>query len=188
MDAILKKEPRFISLRDERGRLPLHFAACLGHLDEVCYLLELNPTIALERDNNGFFPIHMASMKGHVDVVCELLPHYPDLVEILDHNGHNILHIAAKSGKYNVVSYMLKTSELQVLINEKDNDGNTPLHLATMHWHPKTVTSLSWCERIDLKVVNNEGLTALDIAEHYMERMPSFRKVCALYVSFINIL
>ncbi|CAL5406485.1 unnamed protein product [Camellia sinensis] len=176
LDALLKWEPRLIRLVDEEGSTPLHLAAYLGYLEEVQYLLGRESSLAVARDNNGLFPIHLASIKGHVDVVRALLQCWPDSRELLNCHGQNILHVAAKSGGHNMVSYILQTPELEKLINMRDKHGNTPLHLATMDWHPKIVNLLTWDRRMDLKALNNEGMTALDSAEHYMERMPSFRK------------
>ena len=179
LDIMLKKDPSMIYSRDEEGRTPLHYAASIGHLKGVHYLLGKYALGAVERDNSGFFPIHMASIKGHVDVMRELLRHCPDPRELLSDNGQNILHVAAINGKYEVVSCILKTPELGKLINEKDKVGNTPLHLATMHWHPMIVSALTGDERVDLKLVNNEGLTAFDAAEYYMETLAPYHKVCS---------
>lgn len=176
LDIMLKKDPSMIYSRDEEGRTPLHYAASIGHLKGVHYLLGKYALGAVERDNSGFFPIHMASIKGHVDVIRELLRHCPDPRELLSDNGQNILHVAAINGKYEVVSCILKTPELGKLINEKDKVGNTPLHLATMHWHPMIVSALTGDERVDLKLVNNEGLTAFDAAEYYMETLAPYHK------------
>ena len=38
---------------------------------------------------------------------------------------------------------MLKRDELEMLINEKDNYGNTPLHLASKERRPKVVSILT---------------------------------------------
>ena len=136
-------------------------------------------TRGVDRDKNGFLPIHMASLKGHIDVMRELLRccSYPK--ELLNDNYQNILHTTAINGKYDVVSYILKTPKLKELINDRDKDGNTLLHLATMHWQPRIVSVLTWNKRVDLKLVNNYGLTAFDVAEYYMETLASFFKVCS---------
>lgn len=59
-------------------------------------------------------------------------------------------------------------------------DGNTPLHLATINWHPRTISKLtrdaSTNSRI-LNVQNKDGLTALDIAEINLRSSYVFREV-----------
>lgn len=174
---ILKKKPDWIHFQDEEGRTPLHCAVFMGYVEGVRYLLGKNASTATERDKDGFFPIHMASAKGHVHLIQELLQHWPNVREMQNNKGQNILHVAATSGKLNVVNYILKTPELQSLVNDKDKDGNTPLHLATLHWHPKLVSALTWDKKVDLRLLNNDGLTALDIAECYIENSSTFRQV-----------
>ncbi|KAK9999901.1 hypothetical protein SO802_019504 [Lithocarpus litseifolius] len=67
-------------------------------------------------------------------------------------------------------------SEVEMLINEKDKYGNTSLHLASRGGHPKVVSILTWDKRVDLKLLNDEGKTALDIARKYSGKVPSFRE------------
>lgn len=115
-------------------------------------------------------------------MICFLnCPDHP--VDILDNCGRNILHVVAMNGQCNVVSYVLKNSQLKKLVNERDNNGKTPLHLATKHWHPKIVSALSWYKGININSTNNKECTTLDIAEKSLERSPSFRKVCNYYRS-----
>ncbi|KAF8391361.1 hypothetical protein HHK36_023665 [Tetracentron sinense] len=119
-------------------------------------------------------------MKGHNYIVECMLKQWPDLREFLNREGQTVLHFAAKSGKQKLVKSMLKMGKLSMLVNEKDNKGNTPLHLATIHWHPNTLSTLVRDKRVDMSVMNDEGLTALDIAEKYMDTVASFRKLLTL--------
>lgn len=173
----LEKERRLICLRDADGKSVLHYAASMGYLKSVEYLVGVSSTSAIERDADGMLPIHLASKAGHVDIIEKLLPYYPDMVEMTDFKGRNILHVASKSGKTDVVHYILKNRKLQMLVNQKDDDGNTPLHLATKHCRPKIVSGLIQYDGIKIDAINNEGLTALDTAEQSMEDTASLGKV-----------
>ena len=178
LESVLSKYPELIKEKDSKGMTPLSYAASIGYLEGVRYVLNKSTYCKYESDQNGYFPIHTASSKGHIKVIQEFLPRCPDSVELLNHQGRNILHVAAMNGKAKVVNYILKKSELEMLINEKDKDGNTSLHLASKTKHPKVVSILTWVKRVDLKLLNNEGKTALDVAGKYSGKVPSFREAC----------
>ncbi|KAF3954124.1 hypothetical protein CMV_020493 [Castanea mollissima] len=176
LDSVMSEGPHRIKDRDSKGMTPLSYAASIGYLEGVRYLLNKHADYIYESDQNGFFPIHTASSRGHIKIVQEFIQKCPDSVELLNHQGQNILHVAAMSGKAKVVNYMLKMPELEMLINEKDEDGNASLHLASKGRHPKVVSILTWDKRVDLKSLNKEGKTALDIAGKYSGKVPSFRE------------
>lgn len=155
-------------LRDGEGRGPLHNAAASGYLEAAEWLHSHFAEMATQMDENGSLPIHLASTEGHVDVIKLLLPDMADQGEVLDRDGRNILHLAAMHGRTNAVNFVLKSPHLQELINATDASGNTPLHLATTHWHPLVVRSFTWDKRVDVTVINDDGMTALDIAEKHM--------------------
>lgn len=163
------KDPSMFQQRNSIGKSPLHAAVCTGFTEGVKFLLESQFESAYQKDRQGFYPIHSASTKGFVDIIQIMLQHRPDTRELLSAHGQNILHVAARSGKYKAVEYMLKRPELEMLINEKDADGNTPLHLATIYAHPKLVGILVRDKRVISRLLNNNHQMALDIAEEHME-------------------
>ncbi|XP_074332316.1 protein ACCELERATED CELL DEATH 6-like [Apium graveolens] len=171
-----KIKPAVIHVKDEYGQTPLHHAAALNFLEGVEFLVHKFKMDIYEKNAYGFYPLHSASKNGHVGILKKLLQHCPDAKEFVNDDNQNILHVAAMYGKDSVVRYILSTPELDLLLNEKDKDGNTPLHLATINWHPEVLSSLTWDKRVDLGLVNLEGLTAIDSAEEKMEAMTSYRQ------------
>ncbi|KAL3632301.1 hypothetical protein CASFOL_025285 [Castilleja foliolosa] len=172
-----EKDPSSFHLRNSKGENPLHVAVCMGFTEGVKFILEKHYEFAYQGDKQGFYPIHSASEKGLIDIIKLMLQYRPDVRELLTSHGQNMMHAAARCGKDKAVKYMLKMPELEKLINEKDKNGNTPLHLATIYGHPKTVGILVRDERVILKLVNNDHQTALDIAEEHMETgSASFQK------------
>ncbi|XP_029129212.1 protein ACCELERATED CELL DEATH 6 [Cajanus cajan] len=193
LDTILTNKQEWIHLADVNERVALHYAAFTGFLDGVVYLIEQCKSCMNGKDKHEFLPLHLAAHGGNVQVLEELLKYCSDPTEMLDKNGRNILHIAAKSGKYEVVQYILKTRANIGMINQKDVEGNTPLHLASKWCHPRIVYDLTWNERVNLRAVNQHKQTALDIVnEAYQvyqsqEKNPSIRQA-SIYIYIVNAL
>ncbi|KAJ0264981.1 Ankyrin repeat family protein [Hirschfeldia incana] len=165
LDIILKEDPGLLNERDEEGRTCLSVGASVGFYKGVYKLLDHSTSSVFECNDDGSFPIHIAVEKGHVDVVKELLKRCPDSIEQLNKDGQNVLHIAAKSGKAAsfLMGYIKRLGTKNHLIKEQDVNGNTPLHLATMNWRPRT--SFAMTNPKILNIQNKDGLRPLDIAE-----------------------
>ncbi|RDY03711.1 Protein ACCELERATED CELL DEATH 6, partial [Mucuna pruriens] len=172
INEILAQRPELVYLRDEEGGTPLHYAAYIGYVEGFQILLknslDKSDETALEVNKKGHLPIHLACKRGHVEVVKIFLQHdewHTNPYDVLlNQKGQNILHVAAKNGRTNVVQYLLKNPKIdQFTINQKDNDGNTPLHLASMNLFPKVLYFITRDKRTDVNLSNNNGLTARDI-------------------------
>ncbi|KAB5534415.1 hypothetical protein DKX38_017501 [Salix brachista] len=168
---ILKKigeaRPDLLRLTDEELGNSLHYASSIGFLEGVQFLLDKFHDGAYETNPEGNYPIHLACKSHSVDVVKEYLDIFPYPKEFLNKKGQNILHVAAESGKGNAISYIIKQDPklVEQLLNEMDEDGNTPLHLAAGYGKSVAAFVLVRDKRVDSSVVNSENLTPYDLAE-----------------------
>ncbi|XP_027909451.1 protein ACCELERATED CELL DEATH 6-like [Vigna unguiculata] len=183
---ILGKREELIYLRDEEGGTPFHYAAYTGYVKGFRILLqnssEKSNQSLLERNKKGNFPIHLACKRGHVEVVEEFLLHElpTNPYDLLNRKGQNILHIAAKNGKTKVVQHLLRNQKIdQRAINHRDNDGNTPLHLASINLFPRVLYFIAQDERINVNITNNDDLTARDIIDLEFDTQKTVRKFLA---------
>ncbi|KAK1583880.1 hypothetical protein Q3G72_027857 [Acer saccharum] len=152
---------------DEKQRNALHYASAAAYEVEkiVALLSKEDVSLAYKRDCNGQTPIHLATINGRFGVVKMLVNDYPDVIEVLDNNQHNILHLAAQHGHGDIVSFILKLPEKDDLLNTLDEDGNTPLHLATMNFRDNVVDTLCRETKLNIMATNHKHQTAIEIAQ-----------------------
>ncbi|KAL9249478.1 ACCELERATED CELL DEATH 6-like protein [Drosera capensis] len=165
LDAVLNKASELIGMRDGEGRTAIHYAASSGYYDGVVRLIEKDSSCVMVGDYEGVLPAHIATRNGRIRVLEKLLEYCPDMEELVTDKGRSILHEAADCGKHDVVKYILNNPSLRSLVNQQDNEGNTPLHLATMKCKPKIVSIMTWDAKVDLRIVNDAGKTVVDVAE-----------------------
>ncbi|KAI9193986.1 hypothetical protein LWI28_002075 [Acer negundo] len=144
------------SKQDKHGWMPLHFAAHLGNIGILKKLLSEDNSTAYKADKKGKTALHVAAGHGRVDIMRELISKCPDCCELVDERGRNILHFALESRNKKAVQLVLENPWLGNLINEKDENGNTPfLHAASMR-------CLSYHDLIDrgadIKVFSHYGV------------------------------
>ncbi|KAL6224602.1 hypothetical protein ACLB2K_003457 [Fragaria x ananassa] len=151
---------------DEQGCTPLHLAASLGRTSIVELLLKHDRSAAYVKEKEEKkTALHFAAMKGHVRVMKQLISQCPDCCELVDEKGRNFLHIGITAGKEEiVVNFVLQDPWLSnILLNGKDDNGDTPLHyLASSHLRV-SCGALPKDARVDKMAFNKENQNAFDI-------------------------
>lgn len=104
-------------------------------------------------------------MNGNFPIVDEILQQCPHIDELLDRRGMSFLHSAFSNGRLDVVKKILsKRPDLRKLLNDQDNMGNTPLHLAVKNSDQESVDFLLRDKTVHVNVINNISCTPLDLA------------------------
>lgn len=128
---IVKQRPDFAWKRNSHGWTPLHLACSKGHLEITRELVRLDSDLCLAQDGGGRTPLHCAAIKGRINIIDEILSLSLEFFETTTNNGETVLHLAVKNNQYEVVKYLTESLNMSKLLNMKDHDGNTVLHLAT---------------------------------------------------------
>ncbi|XP_021765782.1 ankyrin repeat-containing protein BDA1-like [Chenopodium quinoa] len=196
---IASLRPSFITKIDRFGYSPIHLAAETGQVEMVRNLLEkLAPTKKeLTKGKENRTPLHVAVISGKVEVVKFLVKYYPSCIMDTTTRNETALHLAVKNkqlGAFLVLLEQLKLanqSQRNVpllllgavygssfdkskvtsdLLNCKDDEGNTILHLAIMMKQQQMVEALlNTCTnsagtlQVDVNTLNGKNFTALDI-------------------------
>ncbi|UYV68873.1 hypothetical protein LAZ67_6001392 [Cordylochernes scorpioides] len=144
-----------INAQDTLYRTPLLNAILNGHLEVVKKLVAAGAKI--ERENNQeCIPIIMAFDFHQINIALFLIHQGAD-VNAKD-NSSSIL-ICAGQGDLNMVEILIKA---KANVNDKDCDGNTPLHIASLKNHVKMVNYLLK-NGANVNAKNKYGITPLMI-------------------------
>ncbi|KAH7857274.1 hypothetical protein Vadar_010815 [Vaccinium darrowii] len=131
--ALLTRKPKLASELDSLRCSPLHLASIEGHVEIVQELLRVNTNVCIARDQYGRIPLHLAAMKGRVEVIQELLGARPNSIQEKLGKGETVMHLCVKYNKLEALKTLVKyvqSSGMESLLNSRDDDGNTILHLA----------------------------------------------------------
>ncbi|XP_039169365.1 ankyrin repeat-containing protein BDA1-like [Eucalyptus grandis] len=131
---LLKHMPKLAEKVDPCGFSPLHIAAARGDVEIAEELLKVGTHLCSAEGRERRIPLHYAIIHGEVDVMEILLSTSPESVEKKTARKETALHLAVKNNRFKVLVRLvehLKRHKKEQLINWKDNEGNTTLHLAT---------------------------------------------------------
>ncbi|KAI9071007.1 hypothetical protein K1719_047024 [Acacia pycnantha] len=119
---------------------------------------------------DGNLPIHLACQKRLDQVVKELLEiEWPKAGLFLNHKGQNIVRIAAMNGGDKITRNLLKHPKIDHdTVNERDVNGDTPLHLAARELRLWTLHYLSRHKMVNVNIVNKAVFTAREVV--WMQR------------------
>ncbi|KAH7835499.1 hypothetical protein Vadar_026736 [Vaccinium darrowii] len=146
---LLEWKNDLINLPDKYGRIPLHYAACRVYISTTTHY------------DGGDTALQIAAAHGHVPVIEELLSCNPDCWEMVNSKGQNILHIAVDMNMESVIKFIVNQPWFRHLINQKDNEGNTSLHLLIAS--DCNVDELWKHGKADQHAFNDKSMTPVDL-------------------------
>ncbi|GAY53327.1 hypothetical protein CUMW_148430, partial [Citrus unshiu] len=183
---LVSLDPKLSCCKNIEDKSPLSLAIEMGNTDVleyilrslpsgVCYLLEVNGYSSLKKNKETLYLIHLACKNGHLNVIVELLKEWRCPSLFVTDNGCNILHFAAKNGHANMVKAIIEIPETNMtmdeVVNKMDEDGNMPLHLASLHGHSQVVYALLRYCGSNPYLKNKQSMTTYKMAlrEYYMQ-------------------
>ncbi|XP_048323114.2 ankyrin repeat-containing protein BDA1-like [Ziziphus jujuba] len=154
---------------DEMGCTPLHHAAKMGCLPAVKLFMKLTNgrEAAYMKDKKGNTALHLAAASNHKDTMAEIMKRCPECSELVNKKGWNILHCAVQNDDpqfRQAMDTILKKNAFSNLLNEKDEQGNTPLHHIAISLNKHRLHDLIHHPRVDKMAFNKDNHNALDLA------------------------
>ncbi|KAB2010614.1 hypothetical protein ES319_D10G252000v1 [Gossypium barbadense] len=162
---MMNLKPSFSRKLNHQGLSPLHIAVRKGHKEMALRLLEIDKHLVRVRGKKGKTPLHYLSKVGNqLGLLDTFLEPSPDSIQDVTIENRTALHIAIQNNRLDVLQLLIPTLKRKdyhwEVVNRKDKDGNTALHIATIHNQPKA----------DRHATNEVGLTALGVAQQHNNR------------------
>ena len=163
---------------DSEGVFPIQTCVYLNHYQCLRSLMTHSPQIKPIEPTN-FHPFVLACSLGHIECVKVFLKNNINPNEFVFEDGSNLSHIAARDGKLGILQLVARQG---VSMECLDNNGDSPLHLASGQGHLDCVEFIvkSLPDSILRKNVNNYGETPDSLASK------NLRFECMDYFAFLN--
>ncbi|KAK5833029.1 hypothetical protein PVK06_016839 [Gossypium arboreum] len=150
----------------------MHLALRNGQIKLVLRLLKADKEM-------GRTPLHCVVTMGNSNLLIEFLEACPECIEDVTVLNETALHLALKNDQieaFNLLIGWLQKNRRKgafalekKLVNWRDNDDNTMLHIAAskgLHQELQLVLDSFDSFRINVKAMNSQGLTALEIIQN----------------------
>ncbi|XP_030440291.2 ankyrin repeat-containing protein BDA1-like [Syzygium oleosum] len=163
--AILK--PSFARILNPEGYSPMHLALQHEHYQTARALMKFDPKLIRVRGRRGITPLHYLTEKegdNELELLAEFLTACKSSIEDLTSQCETAVHVAVKNHNlkaFKVLFGWLKRVYLTKILDWKDQDGNTVLHIAISEKQPEIIKLLIGYTSIDAK--NFQDKTALEI-------------------------
>ncbi|KAL3649860.1 hypothetical protein CASFOL_006263 [Castilleja foliolosa] len=164
-----------LGCRDGMGSTVLHTASGKGQVEVVKHLIS-SYEIINSTDNRGNTALHIAAYCGQLPVVELLVSASPSTASLTNNYGDTFLHMAISGfrapsfRRINRQTELIKqivrgnTINMQDIINMKNNDGRTALHVAVIENIQSDIVELLMSVRsVDLNIRYADGHTPLNL-------------------------
>ena len=162
---LLNTDTVSLSAIDKQQNTPLHYAARNSRHGMTQFLLEQGASINTKNLNSNT-PLTLAAYCGSAKSVMEILKDSSCQVELRDSWGKNVLLIAIEKNEKLIVTEILNHRRGRWLVNEKDDEDKTPLHVVAKHGYVDILDLLLNTNNCDVIALNSSKETPLHVAAY----------------------
>ncbi|KAH3762565.1 ankyrin 2,3/unc44 [Pelomyxa schiedti] len=158
-----------VNVQDNQGTTPLYHACDNMKVAVAEYLLTvagIDPNISAK---DCWKPIHAAARRGLVNITKTILTrHRPDLrATVKECQQYNVLHLVVMASQTPSIEMLQLLVTSGADVNQQNENGMTPLHLACCVDVKPAITFLVETARARLDIKNNNGRRPLEVSCYY---------------------
>ncbi|EOY18338.1 Ankyrin repeat-containing protein [Theobroma cacao] len=177
---LLDLKPSLATKLNQEGLGPMHLALQNEHAETVLSLLRFDKNLVRVEGKNGYTPFLYAVtkgdspvMKGDRPVLNEFLKDCPQCFHDVTNRNETDLHVAVQNNSFEAFQVLklwlwrldCSVRQIKRILNFKNRDGDTALHIAASKNQPKIVRLLTDYGIMNMKATNWKNLTALGILQ-----------------------
>ncbi|XP_024045580.1 ankyrin-1 [Citrus clementina] len=177
---IMRLKPSFARKQNQYGFCPLHLALQETHTQMVLRLIDVDRNLVRVQGREGVTPLHYVAEKGNVDLLCKFLAACPESILQVTIRKETALHVAAKNDKLEVLEVMLgwlRFVNKDDILNWKDDECNTLLHISISRSHIQIVRLIVNRARDQINARNSKDKTAMDMVKFHLQTKPEFQEL-----------
>ncbi|KAG6754325.1 hypothetical protein POTOM_042352 [Populus tomentosa] len=168
---IIRLKPVFSREVNQEGFSPMHIAADNGQVEIVKELMKVDIKLCRLEGRQKMTPFHHAAIRGRAEVIGLMLSGCPDCIEDETERRENALHLAVRNNRFEAIKKLvdwIRQMNKEYLLNMKDEQGNTVLHLASWKKQRRVIEILLGSGSVstgslEVNALNHTGITALDV-------------------------
>ncbi|XP_059644471.1 ankyrin repeat-containing protein BDA1-like [Cornus florida] len=165
---MISLKPSFGQKLNPDGLSPLHLALQNGHYETVLRLININSNLIRVQGKDRITPLHYVAEKNQIRLLAEFLCACPESVQDLTNRGETAVHIAVRSQNFEAFKVLygwIDKTDNEAVLQWKDEDGNTALHIAAYTNQSQVVKMLLKQVKI-IGDKNMQGSTALALTSN----------------------
>ncbi|KAF8083863.1 hypothetical protein N665_0748s0008 [Sinapis alba] len=163
---LMNLKPSLALKLNASGFSPMHLALQNNHIRTVRGFIAMDSSLVSIKGRGRITPLHHVARLGDAELLGEFLFSCPSSIDDLTIKCETALHIAVKNHWFEAIKVLLgwvKRANREEVLNWKDEDGNTVLHIAALTNQPEVMKLLRGS--VKAKAKNLDGKTAMDILQ-----------------------